>query len=348
MAKNKNKKLSKVPFVSICTPTFNRRPFIPYLIRCFESQTYPKDSLEWIIIDDGTDKIEDLVRHIPQVKYFKYDEKMTLGKKRNLSHEKSSGEIIVYMDDDDYYPPERVSHAVEKLKKTPSALCAGSSEMHIYFKHINELYKFGPYGPNHATAATFAFRRELLKKTKYDESASLAEEKIFLKDYTIPFIQLDTEKTILVFSHTHNTFDKRELLAQAPNAFVCKSSKNIDDFISDVDCKKFYVEEIDNLLSSYDAGELKHKPDVKKQIAEMRINRQNKMMEEQKRVKSYNSNNVNNNVNSNNNDDISNKKISVLEAEIMDLKKMNEILLTRIVEKDKQVVYWKSRYEDYR
>ena len=46
--------------------------------------------------------------------------------------------IILYMDDDDYYPPERISHAVEKLQKNPRALCAGSSELHIYFNHINE------------------------------------------------------------------------------------------------------------------------------------------------------------------------------------------------------------------
>ena len=52
-------KLSKKPLVSICTPTFNRRPFWPYIIKCFENQTYPKDKIEWIIIDDGTDKIED-------------------------------------------------------------------------------------------------------------------------------------------------------------------------------------------------------------------------------------------------------------------------------------------------
>lgn len=68
------------PRVSVCTPTFNRRPFIKAMIRCFEHQDYPKELLEWIIIDDGTDKIEDLVTHIPQVKYFKYDEKMSLGK----------------------------------------------------------------------------------------------------------------------------------------------------------------------------------------------------------------------------------------------------------------------------
>ena len=90
------------PFVSICTPTFNRRPFIPYIIKCIESQTYSKKRIEWVIIDDGTDKIEDLVSHLPYVKYSYYPEKMTLGKKRNLAHAKSKGSILVYMDDDDY------------------------------------------------------------------------------------------------------------------------------------------------------------------------------------------------------------------------------------------------------
>ena len=80
----KPKKQQALPMVSICTPTFNRRPFIPMIIKCFEHQLYPKDRMEWIIIDDGTDKIGDLVSHIPQVKYFKYDDKMTLGQKRNL------------------------------------------------------------------------------------------------------------------------------------------------------------------------------------------------------------------------------------------------------------------------
>ena len=204
--KNGNKP-EVLPFVSICTPTFNRRPFYPVIIKCFENQTYPKDRMEWIIIDDGTDKIEDLVNDIPQVRYFKYDTKMNLGKKRNLMHEKAKGDIIVYMDDDDYYPPERVSHAVEMLKKNPQALCAGSSEMYIYFKHIHKMYKFGPYGPNHSTAATFAFRKELLKQTRYDDNAALAEEREFLKGYTIPFVQLDSMKSILVLVPVYFALD---------------------------------------------------------------------------------------------------------------------------------------------
>ena len=83
------------------------------MLKCFNSQDYPKDRIEWIIIDDGSDKIEDLVKYHPNVKYFKYERKMTLGKKRNLMHEKSSGEIIGYMDDDDYYPPTRISHLLK-------------------------------------------------------------------------------------------------------------------------------------------------------------------------------------------------------------------------------------------
>ena len=142
--KDKKEKQEKTPFVSICMPTFNRRPFIPIIIKCFENQTYPKDKIEWIIVDDGTDKIEDLVSHIPQVKYFKYNEKMSLGKKRNITNEKARGDIIIYMDDDDYYPPERISHAVTTLQKNPKALCAGSSTMYMYFKHI-PFYLFGIY-----------------------------------------------------------------------------------------------------------------------------------------------------------------------------------------------------------
>jgi glycosyltransferase involved in cell wall biosynthesis len=263
----------QLPFVSICTPTFNRRPFYSMIIKCFENQTYPKDRMEWIIIDDGTDKIEDLVSHIPQVKYFKYDTRMNLGKKRNLMHEKSKGDIIVYMDDDDYYPIDRVSHAVEMLQKNPKALCAGSSEMFLYFKHIQKMYKFGPYGPNHSTAATFAFRRELLKITRYDDHAALAEEKAFLKDYTIPFVQLDSMKTILVFSHIHNSFDKKPLLDN-PGPFVTPSAKTVDDFVKDPEIKKFFMEDIDNILNDYDPGSPKHKPEVLKQMGEMKKKRE--------------------------------------------------------------------------
>ncbi len=255
---------SDLPFVSICTPTFNRRPFIRNLIKCVDSQTYPREKMEWIIIDDGTDKIEDMVSHHPLVSYFKFDKKMSLGKKRNVMHKKTRGSIIVYMDDDDYYPPERVSHAVEMLQKNPSALCAGSSEMYIYFKDTNQMVQFGPYGPNHATAGTFAFRKELLNGHQYNDDACLAEEREFLKGYTVPFVQLDSMKTILVFSHRHNTFDKRTLLKDPFSNVMRLSKKMVQDFIADVSIVDFFMN-IDATLAAYSPGEPNMKPDVMKE-----------------------------------------------------------------------------------
>ena len=270
--KQNNKMGSELPYVSVCTPTFNRRPFFQSAIQCFNHQTYPMHRMEWIIIDDGTDKIEDLVASHPNVKYFKSSEKMTLGKKRNLMHANSCGDIIVYMDDDDYYPPERVSHAVESLMANPTVLCAGSSEIYIYFKHLDSLMQFGPYGPNHATAGTFAFRRELLIHTKYSDDACLAEERFFLKDYTIPMLQLDPTKVILVFSHNHNTFDKRKLLVNANPTFVKPTNKTLDSFIrgkTSLFFKDFFINKMDALLEAYEPGKPEMKPDVIKQTKEL-------------------------------------------------------------------------------
>jgi len=281
MGKKKNQKnQTQLPFVSLCTPTFNRRPFISTMIECIANQDYPRDRMEWVIVDDGTDKIGDLlqnVNNVPKIHYYPINQKLTLGAKRNFTHSKCNGSILVYIDDDDYYPPERVSHAVNTLVNNKNVLCAGSSEIYVYFKHIQQMYQGGPYGPNHATAGTFAFRKELLQQTRYNENASLAEEREFLKNYTIPFVQLDPLKTILVFSHIQNTFDKRRLLEDKNDKFK-PSPKTVDMFIRNTtkeqSIKDFFLQKIDDMLEKYKPGDPIMKPDVLKQMKEIEKQRE--------------------------------------------------------------------------
>ena len=283
MSKTKTKTKNTLPFVSVCTPTFNRRPFFPYLIKCFLNQTYPLDRMEWIIVDDGTDHIRDLIKDIPQIKYFSFTDKLTLGKKRNLMHSKCKGDIIIYMDDDDYYPPERVSHAVETLLTNPSYLIAGSSVLYIYFNDLDKIYQCGPYGQYHSTAASFAFRKELLDQTSYNNEKAIAEETFFLKNYTIPLKQLDPFKTILVFAHSHNSFDKKRLLDKPAESKVTETFYKITDFIKDKEIEQFYTQDIHILLDSYSQGSINLKPDVTKQMDELekeRNKRREKMNEE--------------------------------------------------------------------
>ena len=297
---NHNNTPMQLPMVSVCTPTFNRRPFIAAMLECFNHQTYPRDRMEWIIVDDGTDPIGDLVSQHPCVRYFNLADKISLGKKRNLMHEKACGEIIVYMDDDDYYPPERVSHAVTTLldhrTRRTGIKIAGSSEMHIHFKGFGEgqqgqMVQFGPYGPNHATAATFAFWKNLLSNMnlEYEEDACLAEERAFLRGYTIPMAQLDPMKVILVFSHEHNTFDKRMLLANLgrKDSRMQVSSKTVSDFIKEPALLQFYTREVDAALKLYEPGHPSMKPDVLRQINEKNIQMQKQQQQQQQQQQQH-------------------------------------------------------------
>ena len=233
-----------LPFVSLVTPTYNRRRFIPSLIRCMEQQTYPKDKLEWIVLDDGQEPVGDLFKSSSlQIKYMYSKEKLTIGEKRNKLNELARGDIIVSIDDDDFYFPERVMSAVMALNSNPSVDLAGSSEVYMYFTKTKEIYKAGPYFPTHATNGTMAWRKRYALSRTYDETVVFAEEKSFLEDYKNPLVQLDPMKCMLVMCHSENTFDKKTMLNnkdQMINPLIKKVNLSLKDFIKDDELRGFY------------------------------------------------------------------------------------------------------------
>jgi glycosyltransferase involved in cell wall biosynthesis len=231
------------PFVSVITPTYNRRRFIPNLIEMYKAQTYPKDRMEWLILDDGEDAVEDLFEQasktIPNIRYMRRPNKMLIGQKRNILNKEAKGDILVAMDDDDYYCPERVAHAVNKLMSAPQVELAGSSEIFMYYTDIKKIYKLGPYHKYHATNGTMAWKRSYALTHAYDETVTHAEERSFLENYKNPMIQLDTMKVMLVISHSENTFDKKKL-REEPNPFVKETPMKIKQFIKDQKLRDFF------------------------------------------------------------------------------------------------------------
>ena len=225
-----------MPLVSIVTPTYNRRRFFPTLIRMIETQTYPRDRMEWIVYDDGQDPVGDLIDEasdrLPRTIYIRDEEKQTLGEKRNRLNREAKGDILVAFDDDDFYVPERVSAAVTALRSNPTVDLAGSSEVYMYFTDTKEILKMGPYGQTHATNGTMAWRKRYASSHLYDEAVAFAEEKSFLDSYKNSLIQLNPMKVMLVMSHSDNTFDK-SILRAAENPFIKKTTLKLKDFIKD-------------------------------------------------------------------------------------------------------------------
>lgn len=232
-----------LPLVSIITPTYNRRRFIPYLIKMVQQQTYPRDRMEWIVYDDGQEPVGDLLKaekeNLPRLHYIFSEDKMTIGEKRNRLNEEAKGDILVAMDDDDYYFPERVSHAVSALQKNPNVDLAGSSHIYMYFTDTKEIYSIGPYFSLHATNGTMAWRKRYSLKHKYDETVAFAEEKSFLENYKNPLIQLAPMKVMLVISHTDNTFDKTQL-RNNKNPLIKRTDFKLSNFIKDNELKEFF------------------------------------------------------------------------------------------------------------
>jgi glycosyltransferase involved in cell wall biosynthesis len=231
------------PLVSVLTPTYNRRRFIPWLIECFKAQEYPQEKMEWIILDDGTDKVGDLfaASGLTNVRYYAEDIKLNIGAKRNKLNVLAKGEICVCMDDDDYYPPERVKHVVVKLNSQPKYQICGSSELYMFYSDNKQIYRIGPYSPNHATNGTMGYRRSYFQNHKYDETVTHAEETSFLNAYKEPMLQLDPMKVMLVMSHSENTFDKKKLRDKANPMFKLTGMK-IKDFIRDSRLRDFYLD----------------------------------------------------------------------------------------------------------
>lgn len=223
--------------VSILTPTYNRRVFIPQYLKYIYKQDY-LGPLEIIIADDGEEPIEDLLTKDPRIRYIRLNERKPLGYKRNLLASEARGQILINMDDDDYYPSNRISHAVSKLLKS-NLMIAGSSKMYFYNVMDNTISVGGPYGSNHATCATFAFLKEYAATHNFDNQAKAQEEPSFTNSFTAPMCQLDPKSTIVVIEHKLNTWDKSKT-AKSPTKLKVK------DFIRDINDRRFYKKLVKN------------------------------------------------------------------------------------------------------
>lgn len=110
-----------LPLVSCIMPTYNRRAFVSHAIRYFLRQDYPNKEL--IVLDDGTDPVEDLIPNEATIHYFRLDQKITLGAKLNLACNYAQGNIIANWDDDDWYAPWRLQYQIEAMQEPGIEVC---------------------------------------------------------------------------------------------------------------------------------------------------------------------------------------------------------------------------------
>jgi hypothetical protein len=206
-----------LPPVSVLTVTqYSRRPCLEILKDLLANQTY-SNIVEWVLVEGSPTRAETLANAecIQQMKsripisYIGAKEGgYPIGTLRQIANEEATGEIRVVMDDDDYYPPERVAHAVECLLRSGKQL-AGCSPMFMMDYQANKMIQFKPFGPNHSVSSCMAWTAAY--PGLYDLKARKAEESSFTNGFREPMVQLDPALTIIQSSHGSNTFPKTGL-----------------------------------------------------------------------------------------------------------------------------------------
>ena len=205
---------SDTPTVSIVTLLADRRHFIPLLGKCVELQTYPKEKIEWVIVDDAKDQSSSTFSAPNQI-HVHLNKKLPLGRKRQLACDLASGEFIFFFDDDDLHFPHRIERGVGRLRKTGSKMIAGNSALLLADVKSEDVIQSGPFDKNHATAGTFAFRKEYMKHSSFRMSDTAGEEVHFLKNWSIPMIQMHPQDSIIALSHADNTVSKENIFEKA-------------------------------------------------------------------------------------------------------------------------------------
>jgi glycosyltransferase involved in cell wall biosynthesis len=117
------------PRVSVILPTYNRAWSLHAAIKSVLTQTY--SDYELIIVDDGsTDETATLLRTYDGVTVF-HQSRQGVSAARNRGVQAARGELIAFLDSDDYWLPDKLSGQVRYFDENPDALICQTEEIWI-------------------------------------------------------------------------------------------------------------------------------------------------------------------------------------------------------------------------
>lgn len=182
-------------------PTYNRRLFVPQALRYFLRQNYPNREL--VIVDDGTDKIEDLVPADERIIYISLEARTSIGYKRNLAVEQSNGEIIAHWDDDDWYHESYLETLIRRLSEVrEERAVAGLGAFLVYILENMALKVLQTGG---IAGATFCYFKILWKKSPYRDVVT-AEDYFFLLDTQPNRVPVYDPELFVIIRHRNHTW----------------------------------------------------------------------------------------------------------------------------------------------
>lgn len=159
--------VGRPPKVSCIMPTADRPDFLQRALDIYLGLDYPNKEL--IVADDGVSQIVHLCKG-REVVYLPLPQRTSIGAKRNLACEQARGEIIVHLDDDDWYAENWLARQVEHLLASKAEV-TGLAELIFYDSARREAWRYhypAAYLP-WVHGATLCYRKEFWRRFPFPD-----------------------------------------------------------------------------------------------------------------------------------------------------------------------------------
>jgi hypothetical protein len=211
------------PPISIVTLLYNRRKFFELACHTMLLTDYPKDKIEWIIVEDSDDPMEgasDRVMAVAskaaplKVEYVPLRKKTTVAEKRNIGVAKATAEIVLMMDDDDHYPATSFRRRVAWLTQhswKPKAVVATTIACYDLVKGISAVNVPPmnlPLGQR-VSEATLTFYKSWWLERKFPTVVQVGEGEEFITGREQDVLEIPPQQIIVAFSHGKNVSSRR-------------------------------------------------------------------------------------------------------------------------------------------
>ena len=211
------------PPISIVTLLYNRRKFFDLACHNIMLSDYPKDKIEWVIVDDSDDPNEAVSDRVIQVGlkaapltvvYVPFERKLPISEKRNVGVNRSKNEIVLFMDDDDHYPETSFRRRVAWLTKHPwKPKCSVCTTIACYdlLRGVSAV-NTPPWNlplRQRISEATLTFYKSWWEQQKFPLKTDVAEGEGFLLGRESEVLEMPPQQIIVAFSHKKNSSGRR-------------------------------------------------------------------------------------------------------------------------------------------
>ncbi len=205
--------------ISVIISTYNRAPILERVLGSLTRQSLTPDRFEVVVVDDAstddTARICDRMRSgLPNLQYVRMDVNVGQSIGRNRGIDKSSGDHLLFIDDDCIADEQWVERMSAALNREPIAGGAVASPARPYAKLCHNIAQYHAFMPGRKAriteviaGANMAFRRTVIKELNgFQPNRKYAEEwEIMLRAQAKGYRAMFVPGAVVIHDHDRTT-----------------------------------------------------------------------------------------------------------------------------------------------